>query len=83
MRETISREDAIKAMEADIERFHNAPELTPEETEQKACEWLQDRFMRDGVRASGAWPDGSKTFPRLDDGSFDEEAFEKHREMWL
>lgn len=70
-RRTISKDDAIAALEEDLERLRNASPLSDDEFNERLLDELQS-FVVSGM-GSMDWREGVQTYPRLPDSSVDAE----------
>ena len=71
-RKTITKEDAIAALEADLEKMRNAQPLTDAEFDERLLDELQ-AYKVGGMQAAD-WREGVQTYPRFPDGSVDPDA---------
>jgi hypothetical protein len=71
-RKTISKDDAIAALESDLELIRNAEPLSDDEFERRLLDELQEHRVG-GRMESIHWREGVQTYPRLPDGSVDAE----------
>jgi ParB family chromosome partitioning protein len=72
-RRTVSRQDIIRALMTDLDRLQNVEQLTPQQIEQRAIEWLQDYTPANPYQ----FREGRCTYPRLPDGGLDHELYQK------
>ncbi len=72
---TIPKDEAIKALEMDIENLKNSQPLSSNELEEKLLDELQSYVVSPETVID--WREGTQTFPRLSDGSVNEELTQK------